>query len=52
LKLTKFIVNEGKRLKEIGNDFFKTGDLQKALQNYNKVFLFVNGLVGKENELA
>ncbi|EAR85587.1 tetratricopeptide repeat protein (macronuclear) [Tetrahymena thermophila SB210] len=43
-------IDESKRLKEEGNQFFKQKDYKKALSSYNKAILYVIGLVGENDE--
>ena len=35
----KFNENQGGYYKEIGNDFFKRGDYERALENYSKAIV-------------
>ncbi|KAH9256519.1 hypothetical protein BASA81_005434 [Batrachochytrium salamandrivorans] len=47
---TKDKIAEGNRLKDEGNQFVKSGELKKALKSYKTVFLYINGLISKENQ--
>lgn len=43
-------IAEGNRLKDEGNRLVKSGELKKALKSYKTVFLYVNGLISKDNQ--
>lgn len=40
------------KYKEEGNQHYKNQNWQKALICYHKVFLYINGLISKEDEFA
>ncbi|CAD8199175.1 unnamed protein product [Paramecium pentaurelia] len=45
-------IQMAQKYKEEGNIHFKNQDWKKALTCYHKVFLYINGLISKEDELA
>eukprot|EP00753_Platysulcus_tardus_P013784 PLAT3861.2.p1 GENE.PLAT3861.2~~PLAT3861.2.p1 ORF type:complete len:295 (-),score=140.69 PLAT3861.2:45-929(-) len=45
-------IEEGVRLKTLGNEAFAAGDYSRAVRMYTRVFLYVRGLLGESNSLA
>ncbi|CAD8105266.1 unnamed protein product [Paramecium sonneborni] len=45
-------IKMAQQYKDEGNQYFKNQDWKKALTCYHKVFLYINGLISQENELA
>lgn len=43
-------IDKGYEIKDEGNAFVKQQEFRKAAKTYRKVFLYINGLISKDNE--